>query len=250
VIDCEFSGNTARFGGGLWAFKSWIQNCSLVGNSASALGGGIYVSHPQLRSCVLWSNADPTGGGEAGQIFIWEDAPGSSIDACCIQGWTGSMHAGADNLSGDPRFVDADGPDDCPRHVRRRHAAFRGLLVHRHRRRSDVRGVDADAGPRRESALVDALACDGGGILDIGARERQEIDVTTSSCAQPPTSLGVPAEIGAPCVVSVAGGVLYLRAGPVPSARGHFFCGSEIAAKPFGVDTLCVGEACIACPIR
>jgi len=96
---------------------------------------------------------------------------------------------------------------------------------------------DLDGDPR----FVDSLVCDADGVLDIGAHERQEIDGTTSSCAQPPTSLGVPAEIGAPCVVSVAGGVLYLRAGPVPSARGHFFCGSEIAAKPFGVDTLCVG---------
>ena len=241
VIDCEFSGNTAFTGGGLSGSGPFIQSCSFVGNSATFQGGGIYVFDSRLHGCVLWDNTDPTGWHEAMHVF------GSWIDYCCVQGWTDVVSA-VTKVYGDPRFVDADGPDDV----------F-GTLDDDLRLGAGSSCIDTGGVPMPEVSmptrdlgmsrrLVDSLACDAGGVLDIGARERQEVDGSTSFCAQPPTSLGVPAEIGAPCVVSVTGGVLYVRVGPVPSATGRIFCASEIASKPFGTDTLCLGGRLLRLP--
>ena len=241
LIDCEFSGNTAAFGGGLHASRTRLQNCSVVGNTATGIGGGIFCNYPQLRSSIFWGNSGPTGTGEGEQVLVTDDFPLQSIEACCIQGWSGPWYTTVGNVAGDPRFVDADGPDDVPGtfddDLR---LGFGSACI-------DTGGVplpDVSLPTRdlgRDARLVDALACDGGGVLDIGAYERQHVDGTTSFCAQPPTSLGVPAEIGAPCVAGFTGGRLHLRVGPVPSRTGFFFFGDRTSATPFGIDTLCVG---------
>jgi fructose-specific component phosphotransferase system IIB-like protein len=99
------AGNSAPSGGGLYWCSGSIQNNTIVGNTAfSGSGAAIYdrEARSTIRNCIIWGNnaADGT------QLYDTQ-TPSYS----CIEDWAGG---GEGNIGADPRFLDADGPDDDP----------------------------------------------------------------------------------------------------------------------------------------
>lgn len=89
-------------GGGIFVNDGVVLNNTIVGNSAGMRGGGLHSCRGTIANCILWENSatdDP-------QI-----TSSSSPSYCCIQDWTGG---GENNVTANPLFVDADGPDDDP----------------------------------------------------------------------------------------------------------------------------------------
>jgi parallel beta-helix repeat protein len=123
--------NSASYdGGGLHTCRGTIQNNTIGGNSAVHGGGGIAYSDTsgmRIQNNTIVGNAVPTGWGGGGFHFgyarvenciIWGNTArlDPQLNAayptyCCIQDWTGG---GEGNISDDPLFADADGPDDAP----------------------------------------------------------------------------------------------------------------------------------------
>ena len=101
ITNCTFSGNEAwgdygGYGGGICDYSSspTLTNCTFSGNSAD-YGGGLYGSSI-VTNCILWGNSAAQISGSATVNF--SDVQG---------GW-----AGTGNIDADPRFGDADGPDN------------------------------------------------------------------------------------------------------------------------------------------
>ncbi len=104
-------GNSAGYGGGGLAHCAAVRNSTVVANSAPLLEGaglwhiGVTPYGPPggaITNCIIWGNTAPT----PPQVY---DSVVPTY--CCIQDWPGG---GEGNLSGDPGFVDPDGPDDDP----------------------------------------------------------------------------------------------------------------------------------------
>lgn len=240
LIGCEFSGNVARRGGGISVRNPRLQNCTVFGNVAtgSSTGGGLIVdSRAYVFGSILWGNRDADGDSDDAQIAFAEPRF-QVVESNCIQGW---HEVGHGNLAGDPRFLDAAGPDGAVGTVDDDFELSLGSpCVDTGDQSSPLLSLppaDWLGHPRR----IDSLACDGAGVLDMGARERQVVDGTTSYCLQPPTSLGVPAELSAPCVVAIESTHVPFRVSPVASGIGILCWGSRTAATPFGTDTICIG---------
>jgi hypothetical protein len=100
------AGNSADRGGGLADCHGTIENNTIVGNLATIEGGGLYGCGRGggIANCIIWGNGAPVG--PQLDIWLW-----STPTYSCIQGWTGGVEG---NISSDPGFVDADGPDDDP----------------------------------------------------------------------------------------------------------------------------------------
>ena len=101
--NCLFSGNVAASSGGALynGGRPALANCTFYANTAGASGGGIYGagSQTELSNCILWGNEAPSGSAiqGSGALVRYSDFQG---------GWPGTG-----NLSSDPLFVDAVGPD-------------------------------------------------------------------------------------------------------------------------------------------
>ena len=114
MINCAFSGNRAAIdGGAIFNDMSTLTmvNCTLAGNFAP-VGAGIrnYTAVTVfLTNCILWGNVAEQATGEAAQIE--NTASDVTVNYTCIEGWTG-LYGGTGNTGEDPRFIDADGPDD------------------------------------------------------------------------------------------------------------------------------------------
>ena len=107
MANCTFDNNMARqYGGAIHSSEHdlSIVNCTLTGNDGEWSGGGLYTYNLDLEihSCVFWNNwqSDVVHGGWITSSVTYSDS----------SGYDG--HAG--NIDADPRFVDADGPDDNP----------------------------------------------------------------------------------------------------------------------------------------
>ncbi len=110
VIGCLFSGNvSAEEGGAIMNNQSspTLTNCTFAGNTAgvggSSLGFYAYRNDPpsslQATNCILW---------EADDVIWKNEETAISITHSNVRGgWPGEG-----NLDVDPRFVDANGPDD------------------------------------------------------------------------------------------------------------------------------------------
>jgi len=146
LTNLTFSGNSARTGGGMYNSSSspTLTNLTFSGNSAAYYGGGMYnnTSSPTLKNVTFSGNgASYKGGGMYNassspalrNVIMWGDTATSerelynspnppSIAYSDIQGCGGSgggwnSACGTDsghNIDADPRFVDADGPDNTP----------------------------------------------------------------------------------------------------------------------------------------
>ncbi|MGD8451775.1 MAG: LamG domain-containing protein [Phycisphaerae bacterium] len=106
---CVFSGNSADYGGAAYNNESdqTLANCTFCRNSATYGGGAIYnswYSSAVVQNCTLWANTAASGPQIDGDESV------TTATYSCIQGgWPGEG-----NISANPFFVDADGPDDIP----------------------------------------------------------------------------------------------------------------------------------------
>jgi hypothetical protein len=128
AANCLFIGNSGAHTGAVTVgYETALINCTIVGNRAtstlySSNVGGIYLSKgwvpppftPRIENCIVWGNTtvQPVGIEEA-QITI-DGKVLLQINNSAVQGWTGTL-GGVGNHGNDPRFVDADGPDDIYR---------------------------------------------------------------------------------------------------------------------------------------
>lgn len=116
VLSCSFVGNLAQKGGGLSSqgvlAQIGVRKCSFSGNTASDVGGAVYLpAGGRVSSSILWSNvATAASSLEEAQIAL---GPFSTVKPyySCIEGLSGSL-GGTGNISSDPLFVDQDGPDN------------------------------------------------------------------------------------------------------------------------------------------
>lgn len=130
VDDCLLAGNSSStYGGGIGSKLSGtlganlvVTNSTFVGNS-SALGGGLcsygaLVS--RIANCIVWNN---TASIQGAQIYAYVSNASSSttvsysdvqggLTNVSVNGVIGAFHWGAGNLDLNPRFMDADGPDN------------------------------------------------------------------------------------------------------------------------------------------
>jgi hypothetical protein len=111
MTNCAFSGNLANLRGAIaLSGGASLINCTITGNHANSYGGIGAESGPlTLFNCILWGNSSAAGMSESAQFY----KTGGTVDIshCCIQSWTGAWPSTA-VISEDPRFEDADGPDD------------------------------------------------------------------------------------------------------------------------------------------
>lgn len=118
-----FSGNDARYqGGGLYTLGSNVTliNTTFYSNTATyysnSEGGGIYnygaASAPTnvtIANSILWGNTDKVNGSGAAAAQLAHNAYGAfSVSYSLVQGG----YTGAGNISSNPLFIDADGPDN------------------------------------------------------------------------------------------------------------------------------------------
>lgn len=108
LINAVLTGNTAiaESGGGIYSCGIFsVVNSTIVGNDAAMQGGGIYNcwSGSAVHNSILWQN---TAGGASSQIHSTVSPPIDVRFSMVDGGFTG-----AGNLNGDPRFVQAAGPD-------------------------------------------------------------------------------------------------------------------------------------------
>jgi hypothetical protein len=125
-VGCVFTGNTAGgSGGGLNTGNSedpaYVVNCTFTGNTASGnnTGGGICDANCPLTvvNSILWGNHAKSGP----QLSAYT-ASEVQIHHCYVEGGkekivlgdTSTVNWGAGNITTDPLFVDADGPDNIP----------------------------------------------------------------------------------------------------------------------------------------
>lgn len=111
LTNCEITGNKAMNGAALWFSSSLptITNCTISGNIAEHLGGGIlsyYSSSPNLTNCILWQNLAGTSGDE---VYIYDNTSSitisySDIDHSLIEGPGAPILD--NNINADPLFVD------------------------------------------------------------------------------------------------------------------------------------------------
>ncbi len=119
IEDNIIAGNSADNGGGICDCDGPIRNNRITDNSAagagavaicpgdivnntisgnSSLNGVMFDCFGRIENCIIWGNTEP--------VFHLCPAP---VSFSCIQDWT---DGGEGNIAEDPRFVDADGPDD------------------------------------------------------------------------------------------------------------------------------------------
>jgi hypothetical protein len=129
LTNCQFSGNQAGFGGGIYNYFSnpTVVNCNFTGNIGST-GGGMYnyFSIPVLSNCTFADNSGDSGGGMYNDWFsdtvltnciLWGDAPEEvialnfSTPVVTYSDVQGSW-AGASNIDSDPCFVGSGYWDD------------------------------------------------------------------------------------------------------------------------------------------
>lgn len=126
VVNSIFSGNTSPgaggFGGAIYTqdFSGvdadlTVVNSTIAYNSAGIGGGGIYLFHGNLTllNSILYFNDDHAGTVMDEEAQLATTVPFTVVahDFNCVQGYTGGF-GGANNITTDPQFVDADGADN------------------------------------------------------------------------------------------------------------------------------------------
>lgn len=106
VENCEFSGNHADGTGGAIATAFGVANSTFSNNTAGVSTGGLTRGNNFVENCVFWNNTDPTGATETAQVST---SALNAIINSIVQGL--SVFAGVGNISLNPQFVDALGPD-------------------------------------------------------------------------------------------------------------------------------------------
>lgn len=103
-INCIFTNNSARYTGGAVDGKGIFVNCSFYGNKAEN-GGGALQGNGSINNCIFYKN---TVGGKDNDIAASDIL---DIDYSLIAYISGAANYGANNIMGDPKFVNADKGD-------------------------------------------------------------------------------------------------------------------------------------------
>mgnify|MGYP001227611374 CR=1 FL=1 len=112
-VNCVFSGNKANHYSGVFKAEGATRfvNCSLAGNSAGDLGGITILfdgDSVAFGNCILWGNS-ATGSGD--DVFVNSQTAIANNSLFDPSKSTDTL-SGSGNLSSDPLFTDADGPDN------------------------------------------------------------------------------------------------------------------------------------------
>ncbi|MHC4479012.1 MAG: PASTA domain-containing protein [Planctomycetota bacterium] len=107
VTNCTFVGNsTGADGGGMYVStnRATVTNCTISHNLAGGHGGGICWKYwaGTLSNCILWANWDIDGTDESAQIH----GDSHVLNYSCVQSWSGAL-GGIGNTDADPCFVEA-----------------------------------------------------------------------------------------------------------------------------------------------
>lgn len=114
MANCFFSGNTGGTGeGGAVRIDGASQtlklyNCTLSKNSCGSSGGGVYASggaDVTINNSILWGNTSGAGGTTLQQQALAMSGHGSMLT---------DSYTTLQGRDADPKFVDADGPDNDP----------------------------------------------------------------------------------------------------------------------------------------
>ncbi len=113
IANSLFTGNTASFdnGGALYITGSDAQdvtlvNCTVVGNTAGQVAGGLYTNNGAdalVNNCIFWHNDDQFSGTASAKQFGGNGGVGSTI----VPSFTT-----IEGVSANPIFMDANGPDN------------------------------------------------------------------------------------------------------------------------------------------
>lgn len=125
VDNCLIAGNSANRGGAIYFLGSsaTIRHCTIIGNSANS-GGAFYstaASNPVVTNSILWHDSAPEGP----EITIGSSTSFMTVAYSNVEGGAKNVagigtliweqgNIGEDSVLHDPRFSDADGPDDDP----------------------------------------------------------------------------------------------------------------------------------------
>lgn len=184
VINSVFIGNRTHWRASAIHCESELHvvNCTFVANQVdTGSAGAVLVTgkgHAIVQNSIFHGNVSSDIINESSQIHLQQNAT-AAISHSCIQGWTGSL-GGMGNHGSDPRFVDADGPDDiygtADDDVRLRpnslciDSADRALLP------PDTYDIDEDGDTTEPLPIdLDGLSRVVGSSLDAGAYEFQGI---------------------------------------------------------------------------
>lgn len=105
LTDSTFSGNVALNGGAVYRVSpTVIARCTIAGNAASAVCGGVYnaTGSVAIRDCILWGNEDAGESVQDAQVFL--DTGNINAGYCCVEGLTDEVH-GLGNIDADPQFI-------------------------------------------------------------------------------------------------------------------------------------------------
>ncbi|NUN97208.1 MAG: right-handed parallel beta-helix repeat-containing protein, partial [Candidatus Omnitrophica bacterium] len=191
VANSVFSGNHAPVtGGGLWMQAGPVKlvNNTFSRNSTNLNfgGGGVFQDSGSISisNCIFWQNSDSSGVDEGSQFARAAGTSTQPFDHNLVDGLTGGgLFSGPGNVSGNPLFVDEEGPDNMPGtaddNLRLIHCSPALGAGSSAALPADVADLDADAdvgeptpldadgNPRISPAAI--------GLVDIGAYELQVV---------------------------------------------------------------------------
>lgn len=103
IVNCILRNNAAQRGAGIFSLNAspTVTNCTIVANTTSIAGGGIFSSgavSPIVTNCILWDNLAQS---------IAADGVASVVTYSNVQGG----YAGTGNLNADPQFINASAGD-------------------------------------------------------------------------------------------------------------------------------------------
>jgi predicted outer membrane repeat protein len=99
IVNCEFRGNSAMFGGAMKATEGWtiVTNCTFEGNTATVVGGAVLEnsSGGTISNSIFWDNVPDQ---------IWQSTTSAAeVHYCNVMGgWSGP---GSNNMNQVPMFA-------------------------------------------------------------------------------------------------------------------------------------------------
>lgn len=111
LINCVFSGNTAKKAAAVDGRRLKMINCTVANNRNTEVSGAIASTESlELTNSVLWGNTSSWQAGEGAQIHLWNEIP-IEVNHSCIAGWTGEL-GGIGNTGAAPLLINATGADN------------------------------------------------------------------------------------------------------------------------------------------
>lgn len=111
VINCVFSGNTAKNAAAAGGRRLKMINCTVANNRNTEQGGAIdCMESIELTNSILWGNTTSWHADQNAQInYMWNAS--IEVNHSCIAGWTGEL-GGIGNTGAAPLLINATGADN------------------------------------------------------------------------------------------------------------------------------------------